>query len=861
MFSYAATHDFIRKTAIDFNLHIKLLTYKAYENRFDFNRTSYGDKTLPMIEIACVGQHLFAIKPTKVSMAAIKYPEFANHADFPSLHVRNGRIAKGEPKLLMSHQVIGQLYFNKDDLLTPITLANAPELHNNKYGQIDFLDESALTNNWFREIGATETFGSEPFTKRVDGETIAEPFQNVYFDLETFHDSKKNIASRMAKAAEQHYDGNHIAYCAAWKIGDGPTQHAYGFNCVKTMLDSLPNKGNYLMWAHNAGFDSRFLIRLFSSFEAQMGVIETGNSMKYLAGTYKDRRIVIKDTKAFLATALAKMPAMFPGACNESTLEKESFPHDMMNAKTFDGQLSLSSIKVEFDDYDNLVKNASKIGATENDMLDVPKYAIHYCKRDVDVLYSCSERFRKQMLDRFNQDIYNHISMPGLAYAILNNMGCYENCYSMAGPCLELVRKAIVGGRVMTRDNKKWHVQVFETYSLINGERVEHHKTQYTSHEKSLIQGAVASEGISDFDAVSLYPSAMARLPGFTQGKPKLHANTIPDCDYHISKVKITSISKKLHFPLLSVKEEGASRNFTNDIVGREFVLDKYALEDLVKFQGATYEVIQGLYWNDGFNTAITTSIKELFEERLKLKAEKNPLQNGIKLLMNASYGKLIQKPIVKSKRFIRGKKAIEEYTIKRIGRLIQRTPVSDDIALFEEHKPLNKHFSPAHLGVQILSMSKRIMNEVMCLAEDLDLKIWYQDTDSMHINRQSLPILSNAFREKYNRELVGKGMGQFHSDFELEGSRGEVFATESYFIGKKTYVDFLKCTENDVEGVHKRMKGIPSKLITDPRKTYKGLYDGIDQEFDMTAACPIQVDNKSQRVSRRKAFIRIVKA
>ena len=37
-------------------------------------------------------------------------------------------------------------------------------------------------------------------------------------------------------------------------------------------------------------------------------------------------------------------------------------------------------------------------------------------------------------------------------------------------------------------------------------------------------------------------------------------------------------------------------------------------------------------------------------------------------------------------------------------------------------------------LGIGILSMSKRIMNEVICLVEDLNIKIFYQDTDSMHL-------------------------------------------------------------------------------------------------------------------------------
>ena len=50
--------------------------------------------------------------------------------------------------------------------------------------------------------------------------------------------------------------------------------------------------------------------------------------------------------------------------------------------------------------------------------------------------------------------------------------------------------------------------------------------------------------------------------------------------------------------------------------------------------------------------------------------------------------------------------------------------------------KPIYDFCSNTLLGVQILSMSKRIMNEVMTTAEDLDIEIYYQDTDSMHIEK-----------------------------------------------------------------------------------------------------------------------------
>ena len=50
-------------------------------------------------------------------------------------------------------------------------------------------------------------------------------------------------------------------------------------------------------------------------------------------------------------------------------------------------------------------------------------------------------------------------------------------------------------------------------------------------------------------------------------------------------------------------------------------------------------------------------------------------------------------------------------------------------------------HYNYCHCGVEILSMSKRIMNEVMSLTEDLDLKIFYKDTDSMHINYDEVEV------------------------------------------------------------------------------------------------------------------------
>lgn len=817
MFTQGATHNFIKRTAENFKLHIALHTLKPKKTQIDFNKKSYGNKSLPPINLACIAEHIFIIKPTNISKAALDHPELNTHPDFPSIYLRNGKPAKGSPKILDSHQVIAHLYQNAESLLKPIQLKEKLELINNKYGEITSLDKSMVTENWFKEIGNKPKNGSKPF-KHLK----VQDFTVVYFDLETLSDSTENIQKRFPELEHQGLD--HIPYCASWKVEDGETQVSYGVDCVKAMLKSVPD-GNYLMIAHHLGFDIRFLIKHLTHFTKNTGIIDNGSRMKQLVGSFKNRNFVFKDSLAFIEAPLSKLPEMFPNQDSKITLEKECFPHERMNIDTFDSFIRLEG-ELEVDKA-TLIENATNINAFQDGLLDVKKYAMHYCMRDVDVLAASFKSFRTLILKEYNQDVFNHISMPGLSNTIFNNAGCYKGCYSLSGPSLSFVRKAIVGGRVMTRDNEKHH----------------------TTHK------------IDDFDAVSLYPSAMHRLPGFAKGMPKLHRQVIPTCDYHITKVKITKLGKNLHFPLQSIKEGANSRKFTNEIVGKELIMDQYALEDLVKFQEVEYEVIEGLYWSDGFNNQIINTIETMFKSRLIYKKEKNPMQNVIKLCMNASYGKLIQKPIIKGKTIVRGEAKIKEYTCRRINHLIRRTPINDNIAIFEEHKSLMSFASPAHLGVQILSMSKRIMNEVMCLTEEMGIPPWYQDTDSMHLDKEAVPSLSYSFKEKYGRELIGNQLGQFHSDFSLDGAEGEIYAVESWFIGKKTYLDKLVCSGNDVTGVHKRMKGIPGKCITDPEATYQKLFNGESCEFDLTKANPLLVDSRTQRVMKRKKFIRVVKA
>ena len=132
-----------------------------------------------------------------------------------------------------------------------------------------------------------------------------------------------------------------------------------------------------------------------------------------------------------------------------------------------------------------------------------------------------------------------------------------------------------------------------------------------------------------------------------------------------------------------------------------------------------------------------------------------------------------------------------------------------------------------------------------MTLAEDLKLSIYYQDTDSMHINFEEVDVLSKEFKNKYNRDLVGDDMGSFHVDFDMDGSCGDIYAKESYFLAKKVYLDVLESLDHDgtVINSNHRMKSVPTSCIKhtvkemnlQPLELYKQLFENKKIDFDLT--------------------------
>ena len=263
------------------------------------------------------------------------------------------------------------------------------------------------------------------------------------------------------------------------------------------------------------------------------------------------------------------------------------------------------------------------------------KYVKFYCNQDVNILSQGFDKFRNDCLKELYLDVDEVLTAPSLANKYFENNLYYSipNFYKYSGVVRAFIQKAIYGGRCMTRDNQKWK-------TFIN---------------------------LYDFDAVSLYPSAMNRLYCQT-GKPSLLEPHELNLNYllthtlgeqegeptkekpistYVVEIKITIVKKHLYFPLIVVKDAKTNTNRnTNDAIGYTMVVDNIMLEDFVKYQGVECEIISGYKWTDKKDFQIKQVIRNIFNKRLEYKKQGNSLQEVFKLIMNAAYGKTIQKPI-----------------------------------------------------------------------------------------------------------------------------------------------------------------------------------------------------------------------
>lgn len=550
-------------------------------------------------------------------------------------------------------------------------------------------------------------------------------------------------------------------------------------------LDAL--KDHSVVYFHNSGYDLNFI---YEHTTAKC-IIKNGSFVYLYTCIYKGKQLEFRDSYMMISSKLSGFPKMF----GMKNIQKEIMPYGLYD-DDFDKPCLLKDVKPHIDPKDwreFLVISKPYVSGGQFDKLS---YARFYCDRDVEILYKGFTKFRENALSEFDIDPLAYLTISSVANAYLTMKGCFKDVYKLGGARRAFIQKSVRGGRCMTRRNERFTVE-------------EHI--------------------LNDFDGVSLYPSAMFLMDGFIKGtpnvwNPKSNIDIIKQDQYFI-KIKITKVNKKLDFPLIAIVEDGILQ-YKNECT--TMYVDRYTLEDLIEFQGIEYKIIEGYYFNEGFNTTIKTTIEHMFNQRLKYKKEKNPIQVIYKLIMNSSYGKTIMKEHLTEDVIINEDK-YNDY-VYRNHNFIKNIIKTGRQYWITKTKSINKHESFPHIGSSILSFSKRIMNRVFGVLHDNDIIAYYQDTDSIHMNDKDVKKLEALYNVKYKGiapPLVGKHLGQFHCDFDLAGSVSDPVSLMAIFLGKKTYIDVLKGVDKDgktITGQHIRFKGIPSECIKAvAQRDYKG--------------------------------------
>lgn len=776
---------------------IVLNHYRDDDNNHKTRKIVYGDgsdKNKERVEIGYIENHYFLIKETEYTSYCIK-----NYEDVKDIDNFNKIIEKrGNRK---GYKMSDKRFLNSFDLI--ILMMENKELFFEKInaGNINIYDEvylRKLNENLFESLEYTKD-DYNLIEKKEPKNNRGIEYQLAYFDFETnpYTDVDGKIKVE--------------PYLCCYKDDKGIKKSFIGIDCGLQLLQSINTHTTLI--AHNAKFDYNFLTK----YLYQCNEICNGSSFISFSGKFNGWNIQIKDSYKLIPMKLSSFPKSFGLPFHKEYMPYHIYTRDNVRER----YINYDYIKGKIDNQDNqkiFDENIIKWSCIKEGKVDIIEYSKRYCRIDVELLKNGYDIFRKNCITHFNIDINDILTIPSLADKYFINNDCYKGVYELAGQPRAFIEKCVVGGRTMVRSNQK-----ISKYNVV----------------------------INDFDAVSLYPSAMNRIDGFLKGLPKIITNfdydTIKGYDGYFIEIEIIKVGIKRKFPLMSVVDDNGIKNFTNDVEGVRIFVDKTSLEDMIKFQNIQFKVIKGYYFDEGFNTKIKDIIRYIFDKRKQLKKEGNSSELIYKLIMNSGYGKTIQKPHIKEIKLFDDKEKFEVFVSRNYNKIVSWISYDNDTKFKAEvSSPMNTHFNRVHIGVPILSMSKRIMNEVICIAEDNNLEIYYQDTDSIHIEDKDIKILSSLFKTKYNKELIGNDLGQFHSDFSLKGATKDITATDSIFLGKKSYIDCLEGYDDDgnkVNGYHIRMKGISNDSIMHycknneitPFELYKKLYDGEVINFDLT--------------------------
>lgn len=339
-------------------------------------------------------------------------------------------------------------------------------------------------------------------------------------------------------------------------------------------------------------------------------------------------------------------------------------------------------------------------------------------------------------------------------------------------------------------------------------------------------------------DANSLYPSAiveMGKFGGFPVGDFVKFNKLTEGYDKIISNKKIRWIGYfKVKWTLkgladgktamhsLIIKTKNGNRHLRPGDAECECLgIDDITYKSVMKYPQGLYklEFINGVYFKEN-TTTFTALCKKLYAERLKYKEDGNKqVEDSVKKILNSLYGVLLEKCHHITTKYLsteRNTKEVEEIVHDR-GFLSSPSIVKKKVEVQSDYddfvsnpykfdnmmslininnyariesldfERIDKYESTVHQGGFVLSAAKYLMNK---LFHKLNWDILYTDTDSAFIFNNQFNSISD------DKQLMGKELGQFKSDFDgkfIKGINGE---EEEYLDNEKKVKnpEYIEC-------------------------------------------------------------------
>lgn len=742
-----------------------------------FNNTIYGDESLEEIKICAFKDHYFIYEDVDYTLFSIKnYNEIKNYENFNNFTVkkRDKYISKKPVNKINSLQLIYYLFENNHFISHQMF-----KPHSEKDKDIIYLDNIENEQEEYEQ-------NNKSYKKKI-----------VFFadtETSTVGENHKIFLGGIINETDEKPK---IIYCEAEYIV---------LNMLNYVHDKIKNKNKNnietIIYFHNLKYD----YNVIKEYINILSICEKDNQIYQVKIMFKGFIILLNDSYKLISIPLSKFQETFNLPDNLKKQEAIAYTYYNENNKNITSININEYIKLlnptDIDIfYDNLNKNVKEFEYNIiNKTFNPIKYYKYYLHYDVMVLREGLKVLKNSLYELSELNMYNHLTISTIVDKSFKNYNSFCEVFNIKFNLRDFISKSIIGGRVCVNEK----------------------------YLKKVIQ-----KKIVDYDAVSLYPSAIFRLCeeiGLPKGKCKkiinLNYDDIKNYSHYVVKIKLLKINKKQQIPFIGVKND-IKIDYINEVNEPiELTVDKIALEDYINFHHIEFEIIEGVYWNEGFNKLMGSKILELFNNRKTCKKlakegieiSKNEVyEKLIKLMLNSVYGKTIMKKSYNKKIIVKNEVS-EQYlynnyhTIKSMKKLNTRQNIFDSY-------DMDTSSNYAHIGGLILSYSKRIMNEVMNIANDNNINIYYQDTDSMHMDYDDVEKLESLYLQKYNKILNGDNLGQFHSDFEISGQDKKflTFSNASIFLGKKSYIDMLESRDkenNIIYGSHIRLKGITKEGI-----------------------------------------------